>query len=148
HAAVRGAGDVHGRMAQVPGPFRGGDNRRHRPVGLHGEVVEAERVGDHPRVEVLVQGERLAPQRGRPPDGVLALGDRHLSQVLPLRPVQLHVPPGEQREAVTGRDKSRTADEGRVVRYPAGAVRTAAAAAETWPTAADCGPPETALSLL
>ena len=90
-------------MAQVAGPL---DRRRdhcHGSVGLHGVVEEAQRIGDHPRVEVVLEGQRRFEKCFRPVQRVVALGDADLGEVLTLGPVLVHVPLGEHREVVPRR---------------------------------------------
>jgi hypothetical protein len=88
--------------------------RRHdrdRTVALEAEVVQAQRVGDHAGVEVVVERHRRPHERGLPRDGVVAGRDRDLGQVLALRPVQVHVALGEDGEHLPRAHEAGRADE-------------------------------------
>ena len=146
-AAVRAAADIHRLLAQVPGPFGRGDDGGHGAVGLHGVVEQAERVADHARVEILVERQRVRPDGGRASDGVLALRDAHLGQMLTLGPVELHVAASQHGEAVARRHEPGSADEGRIVGDATAAVR-AAAPAESGTASVHRRPAEPPLGLL
>ena len=88
-------------------------------------VEQAQRLGDHPGVEVVVERERLLLQRGGPLDRVLALRDRDLGEVLPLRAVEVHVALGEHREAVARRQQPGVGAERGARRHAAATVGTA-----------------------
>ena len=75
------------------------DVRQHqggRPVTVDVAVVEAQRVGDHPRVEVAGQGQRLAEDGLRIEGGVPAVGQGDLPQLFPGGPVVVKVATGER----------------------------------------------------
>ena len=78
-------------------------------VAVHVAVVQAERVGDHARREVLRQRERVAVDRVGVELRVAAGGERDLGQLLACRAVLVEVAPREQGET----QRSRAATERR-----------------------------------
>ena len=108
----------------------------------------AQRVGNDPGAEVLVHRQRLLADRRRTGDGVLALRDGDLGQVLALGAVEVHVPLGQQREAVPRRQEAGVGLEGHGRRNAAGAVGAAPAAARGWRAVADLGAAQAPLGLL
>ena len=99
-------------------------------------VVEAHGRGDHPRRQVVREGQRLAVDRVRVERGVGPLGDRDPAQLLAGHPELVQVARGEGRDLADRRERARRATarpggrrprmDGAVGRTPAGVARRAA----------------------
>src|SRR5262249_15612862 len=90
--------DLHGVLLQVAGAPQAGDDTRRAAVGLQAAVEQAEGRGHQPRVQVVLNRDRLLHQRARVLAGVLAAGDRHGAELLLGSAVLVHValcPEGE-----------------------------------------------------
>ena len=103
-ASMRTTGDARvGRGVGVRQDDRGGT------VAVHVAVVQAERVGDHARGEVVGQRERVAVDRVGVELRVATRGERDLGQLLARRAVLVEVAACEQREARAVPGRHRTA---------------------------------------
>src|SRR5215469_4675849 len=74
-AAVRRRQDIDRRLTKVPGTLSRDRNDRDGPVALHRVVEQAQRIRDHPSIEIVVQRQGVSAQRGRTLDRVLTLRD-------------------------------------------------------------------------
>ena len=79
----------------------------HHQAGLgagagHDAVEQAERLGDRPRAQILLHGERALHHRVRDGERVLALGDAEPAEILAPGAELLHVVVGQEREARIG----------------------------------------------
>src|SRR5690606_38986130 len=87
-----GGQDAHRGTAQVGRGVGGADHHGGAPVDGDVAVEQAQRVGDHPGGEVVVEGDRLAQHGGLVAGGVGAIVDRDAGQILPAGAEQFHVP--------------------------------------------------------
>ena len=88
---------VDGATRQILRPVLGGQHAGPTPVRHHAAVEQVERIGDHPRRQHVVDGDRIAVLRHRVEPGVAAGGDGDLGQLLGRRPVLSHVARRRQR---------------------------------------------------
>ena len=93
-------------MRQVARDVGARHDHGRRPVAGRVAVVEAERPAHQARGEVVVQGQRLAVDRGRVERGVLAPGERDGGELLARRAVLVHVAHGVARDPVGGRHRA------------------------------------------
>ena len=97
--ALDGAEDAGVGEPETLRPPPGHDEEALRARARHDAVEEPQRLRDEARAEVLLEGERALHERMRETQGVLALGDAQLAEVLARRPEVPHVVVGEEREA-------------------------------------------------
>jgi FAD binding domain len=85
-------------VLEVLGPLHRSDNQRDSAVGFLTAVQQPQRLGDPPRILVVLNGDRLLVEvRLRVVGGMLAVGHRNRAEVLARRPGQVHVPLGDHR---------------------------------------------------
>src|SRR5690606_17331858 len=96
------ADDLHLRTVQALGDFRRGDDQRAAAVGDHAAVQTVQRVGDHRRVQHVLDGDHVTQHGVLVPLGVVA--GRHLDpgQLLAGGAVLVHVARGAHGVGVVG----------------------------------------------
>ena len=93
-----------GRLLEILRPLRRRHDQRHAAVGLLTAVQQPQRLGDPPRILVVLNGYRLLVEvRLRVLGGMLAVGHRDRTEVLARRPGQVHVALGDHRHLRRGR---------------------------------------------
>ena len=90
-----------GRSARALGAA---DDDRRAAVALEAAVEQPERVGDHPRIAMVLERDRLLHHRVVVEQRMLAAGHRHLAELLDGGAVQLHVAARHRRVELRRRD--------------------------------------------
>ena len=91
-------GDLQPRPAGSAGQLLLDDEHGLRAGARHDAVEQVKRLGNRPCLQVLLERQRLLEKSVRVEQRVLALRDRELPELLPLRAVQMAVPPLHERE--------------------------------------------------
>ena len=102
--AFADARDVDGPFLRVAGTLGGGHDDGGRAVAFEAAVEESQRIGDHPRLLMILEGDRLRHHRVAVEPGVAAGRHRDLAELARGRAVELHVPPRHRRIELGGRN--------------------------------------------
>ena len=95
----------HRGMGEVPGPLGRGQDHGQRPVRLQTVVEQTQRLADPAGLHVLLAGQLLVDHlRVGVAVGVLPEGQGDVGQVVPGRPVLVHVAAGQHADLVDGTD--------------------------------------------
>ena len=89
--ALAGAQDVDRLRREILGPLGRRQDQRAAAVGHQAALQQAERIGDHPRAQHVVDGDRIAERRARVLRRPLALHHRDHGDLLVRHAVGLHV---------------------------------------------------------
>ena len=90
-------------LLQVARAVGGADHHRGAAVALQRAVEQAQRIGDHARGLVILDGDRIAHRRVAVEDRVLARRHRDLGELARRRAVEFHVPARPRRRAAPAR---------------------------------------------
>jgi hypothetical protein len=86
-----------------------GEHERRGAVDGQVAVQQAQRRGDHPRTEIVVERQRVAQRRQRIALGVASLGDRDGAELLACGAELVEVPVSKGRKPIDGRHRAERA---------------------------------------